>query len=389
MIRVLKQRMLTTVIVDNHTENIDYFIFVGNSSDVMPVIRYNESLIANGSKFIIVGGSTYLYDEENIQWVIDRDNSQGGGGGGISNDFLEALINCFEHVSFIDDNGEEYLELLRSSSNIYLVSISANYTQSQTIYKNDNLDLLIPDLVVTGTFSDNSTSTISSSRYTLSGELSDAESIITVTSSNVTTTFTVTVSQEEIITPLYNWDFTSSLVDTVSGFVATTNKGTLDENGITFSESGTYIAFNQAFSKNRTYEIDVKEIRKQDNTYGRLFMIDTDAFTAQGGAGLVLTGAKKHGDYLYYNGAWQEKILTDNDDLYGEYFDNSTVGFYFDEYGYLFVYKDGQLIGQSLSTFNNADGQNVYIGSTSTSYSSDDLEMATFTGFRIYEGFIY
>ena len=78
MVRVLEQKMLTTAIVDNHTESVDYFIFVGNSSDTKPTTKYNDSLIANGSKFITVGDSTYLYDEENTQWVKDN-NSQGGG----------------------------------------------------------------------------------------------------------------------------------------------------------------------------------------------------------------------------------------------------------------------------------------------------------------------
>ena len=74
MIRVLKQRMITTDTIDNCTESIDYFVFVGNPSDEKPTYTYNESLIANGSKFIVVGGLIYSYDEENAQWVVDNNN---------------------------------------------------------------------------------------------------------------------------------------------------------------------------------------------------------------------------------------------------------------------------------------------------------------------------
>ena len=72
MIRVLKQRMITTVTVDNYTKSVDYFMFVGNSSDSKPTNTYNDSLIANGSKFIVIGGLVYSYDEENAQWVVDN-----------------------------------------------------------------------------------------------------------------------------------------------------------------------------------------------------------------------------------------------------------------------------------------------------------------------------
>lgn len=75
-----------------------------------------------------------------------------------------------------------------------LLSISAVYTQSGTVYNNDNLDDLKTDLVVTAHWSDNTTSTVASSDYTLSGSLTTGTSTITVTYDNETTTFTVTVT---------------------------------------------------------------------------------------------------------------------------------------------------------------------------------------------------
>lgn len=76
-----------------------------------------------------------------------------------------------------------------------LSSISCVFTQGQNvIYNTDSLDTLKQYLVVTATYSDSSTETVSSTDYTLSGTLSAGTSTITVTYSGKTTTFTVIVT---------------------------------------------------------------------------------------------------------------------------------------------------------------------------------------------------
>lgn len=81
---------------------------------------------------------------------------------------------------------------------VELVSISAVYTQSGTVYTTDSLDSLKADLVVTATYSDTSSETIPSADYTLSGTLTEGTSTIYVVYGGKTTTFTVTVSQRVI-----------------------------------------------------------------------------------------------------------------------------------------------------------------------------------------------
>ena len=76
-----------------------------------------------------------------------------------------------------------------------VTSISATYTQSGTVYTTDSLDSLKSDLVVTATYDDSSTSVIADSRYTLSGTLTAGTSVVTVTYSGKTTTFSVTVTE--------------------------------------------------------------------------------------------------------------------------------------------------------------------------------------------------
>ena len=78
-------------------------------------------------------------------------------------------------------------------------SISAVYTQSSTVYNDDELDSLKSDLVVTATYDDSSTEVISAANYTLSGTLTAGTSTITVSYSGKTTTFNVTVTA-----PLYS-----------------------------------------------------------------------------------------------------------------------------------------------------------------------------------------
>lgn len=74
-------------------------------------------------------------------------------------------------------------------------SLSAVYTQSDVICDLDSLDILKSDLVVTATYSDSTTATISSDDYTLSGTLEAGTSTITVLYGGATATFNVTVNE--------------------------------------------------------------------------------------------------------------------------------------------------------------------------------------------------
>lgn len=73
-----------------------------------------------------------------------------------------------------------------------LLSITAVYTQSGTVYDTDSLDSLKSDLVVTATYADSSTATVTD--YTLSGTLAEGTSTITVSYGGKTDTFGVTVT---------------------------------------------------------------------------------------------------------------------------------------------------------------------------------------------------
>ena len=115
----------------------------------------------------------------------------GTGGGGMDTETKDALLECFEHVAWADSDGQIYYNNLLNA--LYpLQSISAVYTQSGTVTPNTPLDDLKSDLVVTATFEDGTTKTVTN--YTLSGTLAVGTSTVTVTYFTETTTFIVTVS---------------------------------------------------------------------------------------------------------------------------------------------------------------------------------------------------
>ena len=118
---------------------------------------------------------------------------------GLTEDVKQALLQLAQKVAYIDSGGATYYQDLYDA--MYppkeLVSISAVFTQGQTVvYDTDSLDSLKSMLVVTGTYDDQSTETIPSTGYTLSGTLTPGTSTITVACDGKTTTFTVQVTHQ-------------------------------------------------------------------------------------------------------------------------------------------------------------------------------------------------
>ena len=135
----------------------------------------------------------------------DIADAQGGGGGSVTSvngktgavvltaadlddSFKDVLLACFAHVAWTNEHGQDYYDALESAlyPPVDLVSISAVYTQSGTVYNTDSLDSLKSDLIVTALYADTTTATIQS--YTLSGTLTVGTSTITVSYGGKTST---------------------------------------------------------------------------------------------------------------------------------------------------------------------------------------------------------
>lgn len=152
---------------------------------------------------------------------------QGGSGSGLTDDIKQALLQIADKVAYIDEDGQDYYDdlydaLYPPAPPAELVSISAVYTQSGTVYNTDTLDSLKTDLVVTALYDDQTTATVT--EYTLSGTLTVGTSTITVTYGGKTTAFNVTVSSdadEPII--ITDRTYTSGYIDDSGNIKASSN----------------------------------------------------------------------------------------------------------------------------------------------------------------------
>lgn len=264
-----------------------------------------------------------------------------------------------------------------------LTGIDATYTQSGTVYDTASLDDLKDDLVVTASYDDSSTETITD--YTLSGTLAAGTSTITVSYGGFTDTFSVTVTHYEAA--LYAWDLTDSLTDTEQSVTATTTATFTEDTGLVFANINKYADFGAVYGRDRTYILDVASMGAgANNSHRRIIAFDTDANTGSGGAALVY----RHGyGWRFFTGStWDGTELSGQDDEL--LFSGKTVKLYLDEDGYAHVsYKttgadDSTYVSFGTSTSPLADftGGHVYIGGS----TNDSVANATFTGFTIWEG---
>lgn len=134
-------------------------------------------------------------------------------------DIRQALLQIAEKVAYIDADGQDYYDDLYDA--LYppvppaeLVSISAVYTQSGTVYDTDTLDSLKADLVVTATYSDQTTETVTT--YTLSGTLTVGTCTITVSYGGKTATFDVVVVVNTVSMELGGLDTDGSEVESTN-----------------------------------------------------------------------------------------------------------------------------------------------------------------------------
>lgn len=114
---------------------------------------------------------------------------------GLSDAQKESILACFQRVAWTTEEGQQLYQALYDSfyPDVRLASLSAVFTQgSRVIYTTDSLNSLKQNLVVTATYYNGTTATITN--YVLSGELTEGTSIITAIYGGKTATFEVTVT---------------------------------------------------------------------------------------------------------------------------------------------------------------------------------------------------
>ena len=151
-----------------------------------------------------------------------------GEGLGFTEEFKQALLNCFAHVAWDDTDGQSRYDALEAAlypepSPTGLTSITASYDQDRPIYDCDSLDIVKLDLSVVANYSNGTSETLSDSDYELSGTLTGGTSTITVSYGGKTDTIEVTV--KDVPTGYTKCDYIQRYADI--GTVSVTQAGLL------------------------------------------------------------------------------------------------------------------------------------------------------------------
>ena len=350
---------------------------------------FAEDAEAKAAEVIESIPADYTELTEEVSELNERLEAIEESGVGLSEDLKQALLQLANKVAYIDDDGSDYYQDLYDA--LYppaeLESISATYTQSGTVYDTDTLDSLKADLVVTANYSGGTSEVIPASGYTLSGTLTEGTSIITVIYAGLTDMFNVTVTQAPV-NYLYNWDFTQSLVDSVSGAVATLGHvgdgadPIQDSTGVMFNAASQYCLLGTMQLAGRTFEFDVAEMSVQvTNQHTRVFMCTTSA--SQGTGALIWRNGTNYNYWAGYSGStWSSPYSAELTALGRNGLAGKTVAISFDTSGYATIYLDGVNMGTSTVAFTTGNNAIVTLGSITggTGYSYN----MRITGMRIY-----
>lgn len=158
----------------------------------------------------------------------------GGQGSGLTDDIKLALLDCFEHVAWVNDQGQSYYDALEAA--LYppanLLSITVVFNQGSTvIYDNQSLDDLKQYLTVTAHYDNGTTSSVTN--YILSGTLATGTSTITVSYGGKTDTFNVTVTHA-----VMQYTITNNLTNVSNSNAATVINENLAYSGTLTAASG-------------------------------------------------------------------------------------------------------------------------------------------------------
>lgn len=263
-----------------------------------------------------------------------------------------------------------------------ITGITATYTQSGTIYQTASLSDLISDLVVVANYSDSSTVTLTSDQYELSGTLTVGTSTITVTYGSYSDTFNVTVSRVD--NSIYNWDFTTSLIDSKQGAEATLGAAvTQSASGLSWTTGNgayVYLADMASYASTQfTIEIDITSVLLNTGASNKLINLTNSS-----------TGVNAYG--LYNRGTWRAEDAvgtyapTEGDIADIGYFNGTTLKLQIDyAHKKWYLYRDETLVGTYATGFARSNGRNyVFIGAYDS--TAGLLTGSVITGARLYEG---
>lgn len=164
--------------------------FTGNPTVPTPAVTDSSTRIAN-TAFVQTAVSTAV--QAAIEQLVIAPFSES---------FKQALLQMAQKVAYIDGNGQTYYQALYDAlyPPINVDNIVAVWSPpvGYVVYTTTPVDTLKSYLTVTATYDDQTTAVLNSDEYILSGTLTAGTSVITVSYANATTTFNVTVVQNEL-----------------------------------------------------------------------------------------------------------------------------------------------------------------------------------------------
>ena len=128
---------------------------------------------------------------------------------GLSESVKTALLSCFRHVAFLDHDADYYGVLEAALYEEQYPRITATFTPgTHVVYTDDALSTLTPYLVIKY-FEDaeDSGTIVPSTDYTLSGTLTEGQSVIRVSYDDLSTTFTLTAVD---FYNIWTWEWSAS-----------------------------------------------------------------------------------------------------------------------------------------------------------------------------------
>ncbi len=243
-----------------------------------------------------------------------------------------SLISTLEKVAWIDANGQNYLNDLRTAllGNIELMSISVSFNPgTKVILDTMSLDDLKDYLTVTATFSDGTQESVSG--YQLSGTLAVGTNTITVTYFDETDTFTVTV-KHNYAGSLDTWAVrpgTGATAEYVNGYIRMKcNTTTIQEGWGCWCADAAKSTWGAVNGKRLRVRVKVNTISSSVGTFG-LGAYSTTSPTSLGNA--VARRASAGTWVLADDGFYEyEKVIDISDFTYGTYSvtNNSAFGIY-------------------------------------------------------------
>lgn len=388
----------------------------GTTEEARTVLEQCKAYAELAQEAAEAASGDYTEIRSDVDDLTDRVEAleSGSGDSGLTDAVKTALMDLVSHIGvWTDDSGQDYIDNLYDA--LYpavppadLVSISAVYTQSGTVYDTDTLNSLKDDLVVTATLSDQTTQTVTG--YTLSGTLTVGTSTITVSYGGKTTTFNVTVSEKQK-TYLYNWDLTESLTDTVSEQTITLNcasgksNAVQDENGLTFNDATQNAYLGTIDMVGKTIEIDVESMLFKGNTSHHIRFLMNAQYTNSTGYGLGSLVWKSGLGWASYGwtsetgstrawsaNTWGESLTGTTSEIINA-LSGKTVKVVYGSDGHTQkLYLDDVLIGTLTDIWFNTTGtthysNKIFIGGMNSvnKDQGDQCYDMTITGIRIYE----